>query len=169
MKDVLIDWATETQHSEYFFQTPLSDKQLTVYQGQWWQTHLVSGAKIIRKSTVPCWRPIQVTGGGKIYVDTNEISDFCSQWIVFLDRCLRCATRQVAYFIPPLVYSRSYSTECSQDEFTHVLKCVEVSALKMLSAQERFSKKANQFRLFFFLWERENKIRIATPAFQQSV
>lgn len=85
-------------------------------------------------------------------MDTNEISDFYSQWIVFLHRCLCRANRQVASFTPPLVYSRSYSTECSQVEFTHVIKCVEVSALKMLSAQERLSKKANQFRLFLFFF-----------------
>ena len=76
-------------------QTPLSDKQLTVDQAQWGQTHLASGAKFIQKGTITCWRPTQITVGGKIYMGANVISDFCGQWVVCLHRyflALYCKT-----------------------------------------------------------------------------
>lgn len=65
-------------------QIPLSNKQVTVYQAQWGKIHLASGAKFIQKGTISCWRPIQITVGGKIYLGVNVTSDFCGQWVVFL-------------------------------------------------------------------------------------
>lgn len=79
-------------------QTPLSDEQLTVYQAQSWQTHLVSGARFIQKSTITAggqFKP-QLEGKPK-WVPMKFFFLMLSGLYFYTDPSLNCTLRQVVY------------------------------------------------------------------------